>query len=270
MVFPPHLSSTGIPDNSSDQAGLFGKTSKVQKLLLAPYTDTNLRIMGDMDICVLVYTRYLRLTQCFPAAKYFWLFCQSLKDSVILKRIKMPPFCSTWLQHGHTEQPLSLWSFQDLFSPQAPSWLDHQSPWESFWWKVTFVNSSHCTWSPNLGGVLLQVQLALTAGWPRHRTTFLLPGRSSMIVVENYLQLEIRRTRVYPGLVKSSAQPQPSLSGSIKFSPVSGFRSIGLQSFFLSTVEASLESLQRLLALPPVLVFYHTLLDKDFPLHFMR
>ena len=129
---------------------------------------------------------------------------------------------------------------------------------------------SHCTWSPNLGGVLLQVQLALTAGWPRHRTTFLLPGRSSMIVVENYLQLEIRRTRVYPGLVKSSAQPQPSLSGSIKFSPVSGFRSIGLQSFFLSTVEASLESLQRLLALPPVLVFYHTLLDKDFPLHFMR
>ena len=122
----------------------------------------------------------------------------------------MPPFCSTWLQHGHTEQPLSLWSFQDLFSPQAPSWLDHQSPWESFWWKVTFVNSSHCTWSPNLGGVLLQVQLALTAGWPRHRTTFLLPGRSSMIVVDSTWKLSAIRNKTYQSVSRTGQQLCPT------------------------------------------------------------
>ena len=43
MVFPPHLSSTGIPDNSSDQAGLLGQACEVEELILTSYTETNLR-----------------------------------------------------------------------------------------------------------------------------------------------------------------------------------------------------------------------------------
>ena len=48
-LLPPNLSSTGIPDNSSDQSSLFGKTSEVEKLLLASYTDTNLEKMEEIN-----------------------------------------------------------------------------------------------------------------------------------------------------------------------------------------------------------------------------
>ena len=37
-----HLCSTSIPDNAGDQASLFGKTSKVEELVLTSYTETHL------------------------------------------------------------------------------------------------------------------------------------------------------------------------------------------------------------------------------------